>query len=84
TRFYYGEGLLVADRFTEATEQLETAFRMNDEEPNIAGAYFFALVKSKNYDRARQIYPVIQKMQANMQTRTAQRVELTAKDISKK
>lgn len=84
TRFYYGEALLVADRFNEATEQLEVAFHMNDEEPNIAGAYFYALVKAKNYERAKQIYPIIQKLQASMQPKQAQRVENTAKDISKK
>ena len=84
TRYYFGEALLVASRYSEASEQLETAFRMNDEEPNIAGAYFYALVKAKYYDRARQIYPVVQRMQSNMQPKQAQRVETTAKDISKK
>lgn len=84
TRFYYGEALLVADRFNEASDQLERAFSMNDEEPNIAGAYFYALVRTKNFERARQIYPVIQKLQSSMQPKQAQRVESTAKDISKK
>jgi len=84
TRFYYGEGLLVANRFDEAAEQLEAAFRMNDEEPNIAGSYFYALVKAKNFDRARQIYPVVQKLQSDMLPKHADRVSMTAKDISKK
>lgn len=84
TRFYYGEGLLVANRFVEAAEQLEAAFRMNDEEPNIAGSYFYALVKAKNFDRARQIYPVVQKLQVDMQPKHSERVTVTAKDISKK